>query len=210
MSVNQFGRRQPSRRSPCFEPTDPPARPIVGSHLRRRAGSRWRSMGTGGLHAHPRRALTAIAPRRRRLVSRAAVVCVFPLPDRPQSRPHAGKDLIQGRIPHDSPSLSPPAGRHGSGRDPRRHSARQPCARPGPLPAIPRDTRGWHRTKTPPPAAPAEQTAIEASSPPAATIELVTTAEPATTAEAASTTATNSEPAAAVASTVAAEPAPVV
>src|SRR5262249_53385503 len=57
---------------------------------------------------------------------------------------------------------------------------------------------------------PAEQTAIEASSPPAATIELVTTAEPATTAEAASTTATNSEPAAAVASTVTAEPAPVV
>src|SRR5262249_9635412 len=78
------------------------------------------------------------------------------------------------------------------------------------LAAIPLGSLALDRSKMAPAAAPAEQTAIEASSPPAATIELVTTAEPATTAEAASTTATNNQPAAAVASTGAAEPAPVV
>jgi murein L,D-transpeptidase YcbB/YkuD len=78
------------------------------------------------------------------------------------------------------------------------------------LAAIPLGSLALDRSKMAPAAAPAEQTAIEASSPPAATIELVTTAEPATTTEAASTTATNSEPAAAVASTVTAQPAPVV
>src|SRR5262245_60080623 len=78
------------------------------------------------------------------------------------------------------------------------------------LAAIPLGSLALDRSKMAPAAAPAEQIAIEASSPPAATIEPVTTAEPATTTEAASTTATNSEPAAAVASTVTAEPAPVV
>jgi len=79
------------------------------------------------------------------------------------------------------------------------------------LAAIPLGGLALDRSKTAPGAgSPAEQISTEVSSPSAATIEPVTTAEAATTTEAAPPTATNSEPAAAVASTVAAEQAPVV
>jgi murein L,D-transpeptidase YcbB/YkuD len=73
------------------------------------------------------------------------------------------------------------------------------------LAAIPLGSLALDRSKTAPAAAPAEQTAIEASSPaPAATTEPLTSTEPVPT------TAATTEPAATVESTVAAEQAPVV
>src|SRR5262249_23423205 len=198
MRVNQSGRRQPSRRSPCFEPTDPPARPIGREPppATRRTqvavdGNRGASCtSTAGSDCDCASPATVFVPR-----GGSAHFYRFQLTS--QSRPHAGKDLtswgecLMTRL--------------------RYHHMLAGTALAVILAAIPLGGLALDRSKTAPGAgSPAEQTSTEVSSPSAATIEPVTTAEAATTTEAAPTTATNSEPAAAVASTVAAEQAPVV